>query len=533
MKNYEFPGIEIDTEILGIGHYFRAIPGNKWKIDLKLSPEQPKNFLTASNAPVLARGCILKADKKAKKPGWKRFFRISDTSTWETKTIGECPVNRSEKRTNQNQLCFVFTIDSDITVFLPQFELARTLFFHGNYLSRTAIESECLKSEFSIEVDEDDNALINVMDSSGFSLAHLNDPASRNYLSWILLDDDARKSYKSITKYQRLNGVDYKKYRRWDFQFDPPPLRNVGLRIHGQFSNTHKICFVHEIDQIKSIPNKRYRSIRMWHPEFERSILGTGHAVQPAGNPPEATLAIHDDIASNPDMIPIALENDYVSIEFNHPFHVAKITTKEKRRATIHTDGESESKLTSVSSEEGGVDHNLPGGDWNTLKDETDYEELFESKFDCFRDMVNVLIKTHGCLLVEKHTTELRQVGKSKKHLLSTDHTPRSIAVVELEVGGKTMHLLEVDTSDAEQSLSTQVLVVKDMAAWGANVKRLKFEMVRSSLRWPRKLLEELCGEGCHKGVHHPQAPVSNKGVLAPDSIAGWASRIYGWMLRL
>ena len=525
-------GIDDDVEIVGIGQYFRPVDGSWWRVDLKLSPEQSKDSFSASNASSAIRGRVINSVEKEDKPGWEHSFRIADATNWDVKTIGECPVNRREKWNNPHQLCFVINLNNGLTIYLPQFELARTLFLHGGYLSRTAIESECLKGEFSVEIDEEDNVLISVLESSNFTLEHLNEPKTRNYLSWILLDPDVRNSFESITRYQRMNGVDFKNYRRWNFQFDPPPLTGVELYVRGQYSSEHNACFVFEIDKIKNISNKIHQSISMWHPKFEHSIPGQGNAVQLVGRGAEESLTVCDDVESNANIQPILVEADAVSIEFNNPFYVEKVTTKERKRAAGGSSEEGGDGLTAVSTEEGTEGCGLPGGDLDRLNDETDYSELFASKFKCFLKMVEVLISEHRCGFISRDIIELRKVGKSKKHLLS-DGSTRTLADVTLSVHGKTVHLLEVDTSDAENSLSTQVLVARDSASWKEDVEQIEFELVRSSLRWPQKLLNNICGENGHKGVHHPKAPEGNKGVLAPDSITGWAARVHSWQQLL
>jgi len=433
---------------------------------------------------------------------------------------------------NHYKLCFVFTLNSGLTIYLPQFELARTLFFHGNYLSRTAIESECLKGEFSIEIDEEDHVLINVLKSSGFTLTHLNEPKSRTYLSWILLDDDARRSFESITKYQRITGIDSKNYRRWNFQFDPPPLANVELYVRGQYSNEHNACFVFEIDKIKNIPNTPHKSISMWHPDFEHSKPGEGSTAQAISGELEPCLTVCDDIESNANIQPIRVEAEAVSVEFKNPFYVAKVATKKRKKAASGSCEEDGDGITHISTEEGVQGQGLPGGDFDTLKDETDYSDLFASKFKCFLKMIDMLIEEHGCIFVTQNIIELQQVGKSKKHLFS-DGSPRMFADVTLSLHGKVVHLLEVDTSDAESSLSTQVFLERDSTSWEYDLGQIEFELIRSSLRWPQKLLDKICGDAGHKGVNHPKAPRGNRGVLDPESIVGWACRVYGWMLRL
>ncbi len=533
MRNLNFEGFKPDSLISGIGHFFRTIDGNRWNIDIKLSPKQSKDFTTASNASQLIRGHVINPVKKKNKKGWGLPFRITDATIWETNTIGDCPVIRSEKGTNPHQLCFVFPISGDITVYLPHFELARTLFFHGAYLSRTALESTCLKTDFDVEIDDEKNAMIRSINPSTIPVNHLNEPKTRNYLAWLLLHEGARKSYESIAHHQRLKGREVKRYRRWNFQFNPPSLKDVNLFVTGQFCGDTRTLFVYEIKKIKGIPNKQFKSISIWHPDFENSIPGEGHSVQPAGGTQDESMTIYDDVDPNANMQPILIEGNAVSIEFKNSFYVTKTTTKEKTRPTIHTNDETKDSITSVSTEEGIADQGIPGGDWDSIKDETDYDELFESKFECFMKMVSVLIEHHGCTLIDKTTTQLRKVGKSKKHLLSTDGSYRNMAIVQLNVQGKSVHMLEVDTSDAEQSLSTHIMVLNDKTTAKASLKELKVELVRSSLRWPKKLLDKICGQTRHKGINHPQSPASNKGLLAPDSITRWANRIHAGMTTL
>jgi hypothetical protein len=534
MTKYCLDGIGDNVKVWEVGSLFRGITGSQWNINVSFSPPQSKKYTSISNASLLARRRLLNATQTFKKPGYPLKFTLSGTSHWEVKTIGECPIDDGySQRRDSGQFCFVFTTPDGIAVYLPQFELGRILFFHGGYLSRTAIESDCLETDFSVETDHDDNAFIRVMPSTSYSLSHFNNPTCRNLLSWILLNADVRRSYRSITKYQRLNGYDTYKYRKWNFQFDPPQLEKVVFSARGHYDQSSRLFFVYEIDRIENIPNTPFRSVSMEHPEFENTIHGEGHVARPAGGRSDTPISVHDDIVSNANIQPAILENEGVTITFKRPFYVAKVTTKERRRATSHSDRENSDSQPSISTEEGVADQGLPGGDWDTLKDETNYDAIFENKFECFSAMVNVLIEAHGCVPVSNKVMPLPKEGRCTKHQLSTTGEPRSMAIIGLGVDHKTVYLLEVDTSDAEKALSTQLLVVESQEEWEKNLDRLQRELLRASLRWPRKLLDELCGKDHHIGVNHPQTPSDNKGILPPDSIAGWAGRVYGWMQNL
>ncbi len=534
MNEYRFKKFDDDVKIMGIGSLFRRHSGSKWNVNLQLAPSQRNSYLSFSNAPILARRRIINPTTEFLKPGYDQRIKITDTRTWLVKRIGECPIAGFQRKLEAGQFCFVFENYDGRTIFLPQFELARTLFFHGKYLSRTAIESDCLRSEFDVFVDHKQNcATIRVMPSAGYAVSHLNEPKSQNYLSWVLLDADARKSYESICKFQRLYGKNAPSYRRWTFQFEPPPLENVFLQARGQFDREVNCFFAWEIDAIRGVPNAMPQEIYIEHPKFEHSVPGSGQVVHPAGNGEPSPLFIHDDIAANANTTSIELEAESVAVVFKKAFHVNRVASKARKRPTTTQGDESGNKVISVSTEEGIADHGLPAADWNTLNDETDYSQFFENKFECFLNMVRVLIGTYGCVPVTKAIVPLPKVGRCKKHLLSTTGEARSIAEVGLRVEGKIVHLLEVDTSDADKAISTQVLVVRDLRRWKADFEILRRELIQDSLNWPTKLLDNLCGKERHCGVNHPQAPKGSRGVLDPESIAGWATRVYGWMAQL
>jgi len=91
----------------------------------------------------------------------------------------------------------------------------------------------------------------------------------------------------------------------------------------------------------------------------------------------------------------------------------------------------------------------------------------------------------------------------------------------------KVIYILEVDTSDADKSLSTQLMQIKDANNWDSYVHELERQLIKSSLCWPTKVLMRICGKGLFKGIPHPKTDLRNKGLLAPDSIASWADRLY------
>ena len=531
MGTYRFKQFGENVEITRIGWFFRKQPAGKWNISLRMSPPQPTSSVTISNAPAVIRKKILNCTEPEPRR-WPVTFFIQSTSKWEVRQIKDCPIDRYAQMWDGAELCFAFTFNG-MTIFIPQFELARSLFFKNDYLSRTAIESECLRTEFDVQVDDENNsALISVMPSSSCSKSHLESLSARNYLAWILIDQNIRRSFESISRYQKLTGWDSGGYRRWNFQFDPPSLAGVKVTARGHKCSVSNCFFVHEINELRFLPAQVPDNIEVYHPDFAAPIPGGGATAPSATSNNDDNIDIVDGSDANEDGQAIIIRASSTSIQFRKPFHTAKVTSKERKTSKPTKEKEEQDQATIVSTEETSA-YGLPNAEWDALNDQTDYSGLFENKFNCFLKMINVLSSHYYWHVEDQFITELPRVGRCKKHILSTDGSPRCIAVVTLKAGGKTVHLLEVDTSDADKSLSTHILCVKDSAAWDENLARIKRALMQASLNWPKKMLDEICGPAHHKGVPHPQTPSANKGVLLPDSIAGWAHRIHDWMIRL
>lgn len=535
MKNFKFDGLGDDVKIKSLGSLFRKIDSSRWGVNVDFYPWQEKPSLTMSNASVLFRNGVLNPTKDHDSTGWKESFRIESTQQWITEKIKDCPAISNLSRIEANQNCFVFKIKDGKTVYLPQFELARALFFHDSYLSRTAIESDCLAAEFEVAVvEESKKAIINVMPSSGYSLKKFNDPTCRRMLSWILLDPDARSSYESIGKYQKLNGCEKDQYRHWDFQFDAPPLCGVELSVRGKFDPESNCVFVFGINAIRNLKAEIPESVEIYHPNFKESVQGLGTGARAAIEQGSEDYVVHDGADANMNNQRIIIQSSSLDIEFDRAFKTSKVAAKQKRNSAGKLDDAlSDGALTDVSTEESSAGQGLPSADWDNVNDITDDAHLYENKFTCFRKMIDLIVAKDGCIFENKHTRKLPKLRGYSKHLLSTDANPRCLAVIEITVQNETIYILEVDTSDADKSLSTQVIKTKNPDNWDNDLKELEIQLIKSSLCWPTKTLTWLFGEGQFKGIPHPKTDSKNKGVLSSDSIANWADRLYSRICSL
>jgi len=533
MNSLNFDNIANDTQITGIGRLFRGWNESPWNISLHCYPFQPKTYLSMSHAPILARKRTIKPTQQPQRAGRPKIIKISNNYEWYVKRIGSCPIKGYDKRSDADQYCFAFMTERGLVVYIPQFELARALFFHNSYLSVTAPESRCLDMEFAIDhAPWSNHATIRVMPTSGYPLSLLCDPASRKHLSWILLDESARQSFQSISTYQYLSGRENGRYRVWDFQFNQPNLSNVWLDVHGHYDQYERTLFVYEIDAIRGLARNIPENITFIHPDFEISIPGTGdgRVVQEPRSVSRTT--IHDGATAKASSQPIVIDAPKVDIEFDKPISTTIVPARERIGTSHGEENEEICQNLSVSMEEGS-NHGLPQATWQTTNDVSDDTPLFKNKFKCFLEMIDVLILSHGCTLRDKQIRKLPKLKRCKKHLLSTDGSPRHMAVIELEVQNKLVHLLEVDTSDADKALSTQVLSVRNQCNWDIDLINVEKELVKTSLCWPQTLLTEICGKKKYQGVPHPHSPSSHRGVLSSESVTVWPNRMYEWMLKI
>jgi hypothetical protein len=97
-------------------------------------------------------------------------------------------------------------------------------------------------------------------------------------------------------------------------------------------------------------------------------------------------------------------------------------------------------------------------------------------------------------------TSQATKLYRCKRHLL-LDGNPRCLAVVEVELQGRTFYILEVDTSDGVCSLSTLLLRLKSSLDWPKQLTLLAEELTQKSLHWPSQRLKMLCGKDGYSGI--------------------------------
>ncbi len=530
MQGIQIEQLEDDTTLHGIGTLFRRIDGSAWGINIGLFPRQDARSLRFSTAPILARKRLYNQKSKSPPGGWKDSFISANLAHWETCTIADCPAYQNKY--DRGQYCFKIQLENERTIFIPQFELARALFLHDGYLAKTSLELNQLDMEFDVQVDKDKSkAEIHVMPFSNYPLKSLNEPDARSILSWILINDEARQSFNSIAKNQLKHGMETNGYRRWDFRFDPPPVKGAEFILRGIFDQETQSMFVFEIIGIKNITVELPELVEFYHPDFKEYVRGNGQGgAGPSVEPPE-DHNVHDGEDASGNNEQIILRPPVVSFEFNKPFRtIRKPEKKHPRPSGRKNDDElGEQDGGDVSVEEANAAGRLPGADFDAVENVTDNSAIYANKFDCFKKMLDLLVSKHGCQ-VSVALRKLKRRGRSKKHILSTTGESRCLLDVTIKKNGSVYHALELDMSDDGKYLSTILLKLPSEEHWPVQVDSIEAELQRLGLRWPTKTLKKFCGRGNYNCIPHPETKSTHKGNLDPASVEHWATRFFSWI---
>lgn len=525
----KFKGVENNSVIREIGSLFRRLDGSDWHINVKLTPGQTKQYFGVSQIPILARRRVVNATEQPRPAGFQSSVVIESTRHWRAELIEACPIPAVSRQEDGQQWCFVF--ESNETLYhLPQLELARVLFFHYAYLARISLIHNCISQEFDVQrINKFSKVLVNIQPTCTLPLYVRGDYRLRRLLAWILLDDNARQSFESISRYQLKYGYDTEKYRLWRFQFEPPKLEGVELKLRGHYDQDRKAFFVYEIYGIYNLTCDCPHDVYFFDPRFIERRVGQGYATQP-GSLSSSVLEIDDEQEPDAEHSEIRINTPVVAFWFVNPIRTNRLGKRKGHAGSRSQEGESpdsqENPGLEVSTNEASTHGILPSADYDGLDDKSEDSNFYAGKFRAFEEMVRNLVNMPNCSHIRREIRKLPGVKGYSKHLL-VDGNPRCLAFHLVSKDGDIYALLEVDTSDNTNRLSTLLLKRPvSFCDWEQLLRELEIRLLKHSLVWPTAFLQQEFG--CdYKRIHHQKATLTNKALLGKESIERWATRVH------
>ncbi len=522
--------ISKDMKIKKIGTLFKRHSSSSWAINLSLENESKSAEMTYtnfSNAKLLRKNSHINPTKEYPK-SYNLRFKITSTQDW-VSSINDSNLPKSKflehyflfdaVRVDQ----FGQPMSETIKVRLPQFELARSLFFYTPYLARSAVLENSLSTDFDI-VSNSDHYLINILPACSYPISHFNDAGTRRILAWILLDTDIRQSFESISQFCTQYGYDFDQYRIWSFCFNPPQLNGVIFDAYGYYKTETSEFFINEISGFQNISSNVSKGVEFYSDKFiESKSSGKGeNSSGTKNNGKEST--IKDDEEGNSDDVQII---DVVPTHFD--FLEAIETRKTSKRSRHRNQGKKDQELPStnkppeVSTNEPISEGSIPSAEFNGVEDETEDLHLYLDRFSAFQQMIDLFCKENSITNFSFQLHKLPNIQGHSKHI-KTDGNPRCVAEASFQFNGQNIVILEVDTSDNKKPLSTRVLSIKDTNQWNQADRAKVLELVVTQcLRWPKGIFKNISSK--NSTLNHPRMNSKNQ-EISESELRNWANRL-------
>lgn len=171
-------------------------------------------------------------------------------------------------RTISGDNWFRFKTEQGTIVRVRQLEMARCLFLHNFHLARTAFRPNGLDG--LVQITEGDEATtIKFPAIADYPQSNLKSKAALAHLSWMLLDQNARKSFGSILGYWMES-----KRESWNFCFEPPRMKGWRIAGSGYYGkgDTSNVFTISEVTRFHNPWFTHQKPIVIDHPRFNELL---------------------------------------------------------------------------------------------------------------------------------------------------------------------------------------------------------------------------------------------------------------------
>ncbi|RUH99053.1 transposase [Pseudomonas aeruginosa] len=532
MNRTLFRQIQTGSRLLAIGNLFRApTAGALWRLAALF---ERNGQLQLQRFP-LEMSCVLAVGREFpgeegtpyRPSGFQKTVVLPVVDTWRERPLGECP--RLARRLAANpeiseQRCFVFETDG-LTVWLPKFELARKLFFHAAFIVRAAFEPNGLDMAFTI-YRESDAVHIHTPTKTGAPSQLLRVKGYRDHFSWLLLNQDVKRSFESI--WQSLNQEQERvsqvsAYARWKFDFTAPiSLAGTTMHVRGPFDPKSNELLVWEIETLQGLRFTHRGDVFFHHPALKLPVRGENTGCMPVPSGAEEVEVDADGeptAAKEPRLIHLPVEG----INFDGQL-TNKIAYNGERAGTHGKRVDDEHPLGGESTVFGVADPvrggSIAPGEFQLLGD-GEIQQRFSERFSQLSELIKQITQESDIELLSLDVAPLPQVPRCRYHMID-DETPRCYLLARFRLENRSeRYLLEIETSDNRKRMSTRIMGIKASIEDARQcIDRILRGVVKGSLRWPSTMARY-----CEplQSVHHPKDDPSG---VNQNRSADWKQRI-------
>ncbi|MFG0605167.1 hypothetical protein ACF8CX_05435 [Vibrio mimicus] len=176
--------------------------------------------------------------------------------------IIDIKVSDNFQRASSSKSHSIILKEGNLKFVVPCIELARALFLHNVHLTRTALRPNGLLGMAVVD-DIGKECFIRFNRSSDYPLKNLNSKDACKHLRWLLLNPEATRSFNSI--YSKLQQDDS---TEWNFNFEPPPLKNWRFKLAGEYDESDPMLF--HVEEIKTVYSSSFnygKKVSIYHPK--------------------------------------------------------------------------------------------------------------------------------------------------------------------------------------------------------------------------------------------------------------------------
>ncbi|KJZ14829.1 hypothetical protein TW86_09635 [Halomonas sp. S2151] len=527
-----FKGIPTDAKLLAIGNHFqRSGDRQQWRVAAHFQDHQGNDLMRNFSVEALCvmglgRQFVQLEGELYRSNGFKQEFFLPPIASWQEHRLGDCPRLSRRLAIRQEvaeQKCFVFNA-SGVNVWLPKFELARKLFFHAGFLARAAYQPSGLDIILNVKKDDGGYVHIYTPEKTGVPVTMLKKKAYRDLLSWLLLNEDVRRSFDSIWTLLNRDLREHNGYQRWQFDFEPPiTLDGVKVNVRGPYDSDDREMLIWEISALQGLNARTSaQEIYFHHPSLKLPVRGTGEGRGSSGA--QGAEDIEVDTEQEPDE---AKERQTIVLPVEDIVFSNSATTKlayNSKKAGIlgqedqgELEGPNNPKVLGIGYDV--IGGSIAPGEYQQLEAE---ENQYSNRFVMLKKILRQIAGESGgkLSLQELKVQPLPQLSRCSYHKME-DEKPRCYLTARFRLeDGRERYILEVDTSDNKKKMSTRIVGFKSGLEIDNRIEKIVKGVVKNSLSWPGSMCRS-----CEVlySVHHPKDSESDK---CEDRMASWRLRI-------
>jgi len=479
-------GLPSDSFLTNIGSLLKGSGYKEWLIKVNHSKGKDGNNtkgIKFSNAPALCRGRMYSNDSDDSKKGPVFEFTIDDLENWSDveyfhASYFESPapiVLSSVGASNTSAICHI-----------PKFELARVLFFYNEYLATSSLQGRALDIDFRTELNGEHHT-VEVFDHCTLTPKDFKDEVLRSQLAWLLLNEEMRQSYDSISKCLMHETRRKNDYENWVFNFTPPPLKKMKIKARF-YKNKNNIYRVDEILSITNLTSDISADVLFTGEHFVDKITSTNPSNEVPMKPQSKDYSHTIDDASDADIDrgKQIIMTPQVALQFQDPIKTSiaykKIRSRKGPKLVDEQDIDDESKTTVVATDEATTLGNVPKGDFRNIKDNSDQTINNAKDFKSFTQLLERFATKHHTDFSQQFH-DLPKVKHCRRHMTKGGR-PRIMMEARLQYANQRFSIFEVYTADIDTRLSTLIVKVNSYAQLEHKMPEFMTSIVKGSISW-------------------------------------------------